>query len=199
MSILCAAVDLPVTGTDNVMSIHDSKKDLDKDQAAAISREDVDLIIRETGFTRFGQIQSLVSTRIGRTINYSERKHISDSLRAAYCTAAEVKREEDDEGHRGVLLFTAYTEDYSIGRLCDEVNRRYAAKHNYNYLSEVLLYEDMLAAIGPSKTHCTWFKVLLLTRLLDTQAEMLHREGIQVRPLSILYHILVIKVTVPLV
>ena len=89
---------------EEIMSIHDSKRDQDKDQESAISRSDVDRIIKDTGYSKFGQIQSLVSVRIGRSINYNERKVISDSLRTAFCTAAEVQREEDDAGLPGLVL-----------------------------------------------------------------------------------------------
>lgn len=166
---------------DEVMSIHDSKKDVNKGEKSLISREEVDLLLEETGFSKFGEIQSLVSTRIGMCIGYGERKVISDSLRAAFCTAAEAERAATDNGHRGILIFTAYTDDYSIGKLCDTVNRRYADKNGYKYVSKVLPYESMMHEIGPYKLHCTWYKVLLLNMFLREEADMLEREGIQVR------------------
>ena len=163
------------------MSIHHSKKDQNKDEAALITRDEVDTIIRETGFTKFGEIQNLVSLKIGGPIGYKDRKVISDSLRAAFCVAAEVKRMEADTGSRGILLFTAYTEDYTIGKLCDTVNRKYAEKYNYKYVSKVLTYAEMLGEIGPNKTHCTWYKVLMINKFLNEETEMLERENIQVR------------------
>ena len=162
------------------MSIRESRSCQIKDEASLISRDEVDQIIQETGFTKFGQIQELVSSRTGKIIGYSERKIISDALREAFCSAAELKRAGDDNGHRGILLFTAYTEDYTIGKLCDLVNSNFAKKNGYQYLSKVLSYNDMLLAIGPKKNHCTWFKVFMLRRFLTDEADMLKKNKIQV-------------------
>ena len=166
------------------MSIRDSRSYQIKDEASLISRDEVDQIIQETGFTKFGQIQDLVSSRTGKIIGYSERKIISDALRGAYCSAAELQRAADDNGNRGILLFTAYTEDYTIGKLCDLVNSEYAKKNGYQYLSKVLSYDDMLQAIGPKKNHCTWFKVFMLRKFLTDEADMLMKNKIQVRKLT---------------
>ena len=164
----------------NVMSIHDSRKDTNKDEESSVTRCEIDLLIRETGSTKFGEVQHLVSTSLGRCINFSERRVISDSLRASYCAAAERKRLELDEGHRGILILTAYSTDYTIGKLCDTINKQYADKHGYQYLSKTLSYDEMMQAIGPDKKHCTWYKVLMLKRLLVEQAESLSKDKIQV-------------------
>lgn len=169
----------PITDR-NVMSIHDSQKDANKDEVSSVTRGEIDLLISETGSTKFGEVQHLVSTSLGRCINYSERRIISDSLRASYCAAAERKRSELDEGHRGILMLTAYSTDYTIGKLCDTINKQYAEKHGYKYQSESLSYDEMMQAIGPDKKHCTWYKVLMLKRLLTEEAESLSRDKIQV-------------------
>jgi hypothetical protein len=44
----------------------------------------------------------------------------------------------------------------------------------------VLSYDEMRDAIGPDKTHCTWYKVLMMKRLLN-DTEYLERNKIQVR------------------
>ena len=162
------------------MSIRDSKNSQNRGEASSITRDEVDQIIQETGFNKFGQIQDFVSTRTGKLIGYSERKVISDALREAFCVAAEKNRADSDNGHRGVLLFTAYTEDYVIGRLCDSVNRKFAEKNGYKYISEVHSYDHMLKAIGPDKNHCTWYKVSMLRRFLIDEADILERDQIQV-------------------
>ena len=162
------------------ISIRDSKRQIGKDEESSITRETVDSLISTNSYTKFGELQKSVSDQLGRVINFSERRIISDSLRAAFCAAAEKKREEDDNSHRGILIFTAYSDDYLIGKLCDSINREYAAKHKYKYLSESLSYGDMMKAIGPRKDHCTWYKVLMLKRLLIDEAENLAKDKIQV-------------------
>lgn len=57
----------------------------------------------------------------------------------------------------------AYSCDYSIGLLCESVNRAYALKEGHHFVSDVLPCEDMLATISPKK-HITWYKVYLLLR-----------------------------------
>ena len=54
-----------------------------------------------------------------------------------------------------VLLFMAYTADYTLGRLCEAVNRAYCARHGYTFRCEVLAPEAMQAAIAP-RTCCSW-------------------------------------------
>jgi len=63
-----------------------------------------------------------------------------------------------------VLMVTAYSDDYTIGSLCEKVNRCYAEKHSYEFLSEVLPLSAMSEAIAPKK-HCTWYKIALLKKL----------------------------------
>jgi hypothetical protein len=162
------------------ISIRESKKgERENDRESLITSSEVDCIIKSTGRTRFGELQRIITNQIGRTIGFPERKVISTSLRAAYCAAAEVKRSTDDKGSRRILLFTAYTEDYVIGNLCDTINKKYAARHGYEYVSQVLPYDDMLAEIGPDKQHCTWYKVLMMKNFLSEQMEMLIEKQIQ--------------------
>lgn len=169
-----------VDRTEGIKSIHESRKDVDKCQKAAMTLEEMQNLIKVNCLTKFGEVQQLVTAALGRCINYSERKLISDSLRSSYCAAAETKRMTEDNGHRGILLFTAYSNDYKIGELCDTINRLYSEKNNYMYLSETLPYEDMMRAIGPYKNHCTWYKVFMLNRLLNSDSEQLSKDKIQV-------------------
>jgi hypothetical protein len=46
-------------------------------------------------------------------------------------------------------------DNYGIGELCEYANRQYAKRHGYGFVSEVLPYDEMLAAVQP-RTHCTW-------------------------------------------
>eukprot|EP01063_Lacrimia_lanifica_P012058 TRINITY_DN18682_c0_g1_i2.p1 TRINITY_DN18682_c0_g1~~TRINITY_DN18682_c0_g1_i2.p1 ORF type:complete len:571 (+),score=186.66 TRINITY_DN18682_c0_g1_i2:51-1763(+) len=70
-------------------------------------------------------------------------------------------------------LFTAYSDDYSIGRLCSAVNQRYCARHGYGWVEDVLPYAAMLDAIAPRR-HCTWYKVVMLRRLMAADASAEH-------------------------
>lgn len=65
-----------------------------------------------------------------------------------------------------VCVCTAFTEDYSIGHICAYVNHKYATLHKYSFHCEIDSYDNMLNAIHP-RTHCTWYKVKLLLKLLE--------------------------------
>lgn len=65
-----------------------------------------------------------------------------------------------------ICVCTAFTTDYTIGNLCAHVNRRYAVKLGYEFISRVLSYDEMMVEITP-RAHCTWYKVLLILELLE--------------------------------
>jgi hypothetical protein len=100
-----------------------------------------------------------------------ESRVVNSVLSAEAVDRAALERKERDasEGgsrsNDGVLICSAYSDDYTIGRLSEAVNRAYAALHGYRFWSVVLPYEDMLGQIAP-RMHVTWFKVLLLRDLL---------------------------------
>lgn len=120
---------------------------------------------------------ALRTSRGGRLLTSTESAVISAVVRSAQATAAfaeaERVRTERDAGATfspsSILLCTAYSSDYSIGRLCEAVNRQYAARHGYRFESVVLPYSEMLEAVAP-RAHPTWYKVLLLRRLLSEAA-----------------------------
>jgi hypothetical protein len=147
--------------------------------AALVTHGEVERLMNSRSAYRFDELQNLVAAHVApRPVSAEDRGVISDVLRARVTAAAVAERERDDVGHRGVLMFTAFTDDYTIGRLVDTVNREYAERHGYTYVTRVLSYEDMLVAIGPRKKHCTWYKVLLLNQLLNDD-EFLHRHRVQ--------------------
>lgn len=119
----------------------------------------------------------LRASRGGRFLSSSESAVVSAVVRSAQATAAfaeaeRVRSERDADAvfrPDSVLLCTAYSSDYSIGRLCEAVNRQYATHHGYRFESAVLPYSEMLDAIAP-RAHPTWYKVLLLRRLLSESA-----------------------------
>lgn len=65
-----------------------------------------------------------------------------------------------------IQLVMSYTTDYTIGTICEQVNRAYASKHGYSFYSDILSCEDMLPKIAP-KLHFTWYKVLILLNLMQ--------------------------------
>ena len=44
-----------------------------------------------------------------------------------------------------IIVCTAYTTNYVLGRLCEDVNRRYCERHGYEFVTEVLTPQDMQA------------------------------------------------------
>jgi hypothetical protein len=76
-----------------------------------------------------------------------------------------------------VLLFTAYSSDYSIGQLCEHVNRQYAHRHGYRFESEVLAYSEMLDKVQP-RQFLGWYKVLMLNRYLNERRKQLVADGV---------------------
>jgi hypothetical protein len=148
-------------------------------QDCAVTPEMVSEIIRNTGTKRFDELQLAVADLVKpRPLNAQDRKSISDALRARICEEASDVRCRDDKGYRGILLFTAYTNDYVIGELTDTVNKRYADRRGYHYLTHVIPYKDMLDAIGPRKKHCTWYKVLMINQFLN-DTEMINEKKLQ--------------------
>lgn len=73
---------------------------------------------------------------------------------------------EEEIPPEDIMLVMAYTDDYSIGRICEEVNRQYASRHRYAFTSSVLSCEDMAQQILP-KLHFTWYKILLLKKIMS--------------------------------
>ena len=52
----------------------------------------------------------------------------------------------------------AYSHDYTIGRLSEEINRMYALNHGYEFSVDSFTYMDMLSIISP-REHTAWYKV----------------------------------------
>ncbi|CAE7611750.1 unnamed protein product [Symbiodinium natans] len=70
---------------------------------------------------------------------------------------------------KDVLLVMAYSANYAPGAICQLVNNEYSNKHGYAFKCDVLTKEDMLAAISPRDAF-TWYKVLMLKRLMNTES-----------------------------
>jgi hypothetical protein len=82
---------------------------------------------------------------------------------------AEALRRLDDMGAAGrkeFLVCTAYTRNYTIGKLCAPINKAYCHQHGYHWIEESEYeYEAMLSAISP-RSNCSWYKILLLKSLM---------------------------------
>ena len=98
------------------------------------------------------------------------------SLQYHYAALDRAGRADEAQG-ASVLLFTAYSSDYSIGQLCEHVNRRYAHRHGYRFESEVLPYSEMLNMVQP-RQFLGWYKVLMLNRYLNERREQLVADGV---------------------
>jgi len=68
------------------------------------------------------------------------------------------------------LFVTSYTRDYKLGDICAPVNRAYCKAKGYGFHSDVQEREDMMKTIAP-RTNPTWYKVVLINRLLDAYAK----------------------------
>lgn len=67
-----------------------------------------------------------------------------------------------------MTVISAYSDNYTIGKLCAHINRLYCGTHGYEFLCHVLPQVDMEAVIAP-RTHCTWYKVKLIIDILTAK------------------------------
>lgn len=73
-----------------------------------------------------------------------------------------------------ITIITAYSRDYTIGRICEAVNRSYAQLHGYGFLADAFDCDEVIQQIAP-KMHFTWYKVLLLLKIMRDQLEDAHQ------------------------
>ena len=133
-----------------------------------LTPEVVEMLMTTHNIKRFDELNKYAERLVApRLLGTEDRRIISQVMRTHVIAEAVAERNQSDNGHRGICLFTAYTEDYTIGKLVDTVNRSYANRHGYHYINHTLTYEEMLLSIGPHKKHCTWYKVLLINQLLN--------------------------------
>jgi hypothetical protein len=67
------------------------------------------------------------------------------------------------------MIVMAYSKDYSIGSLCQQVNECYAKQHGYSFFADVRPPDEMINLIQP-KLHFTWYKIYLLLKLMLDEA-----------------------------
>lgn len=68
-------------------------------------------------------------------------------------------------------MLTSFTSDYSLGWLCAPVNQRYAERHGYAFMSEVLHPNTASDEAHQDDRHPTWNKVQLVHALLQGLVE----------------------------
>lgn len=143
--------------------------------SSVIGEKEVEQFMQETGFDKFHEIQhGLREINGGRLLVAEERQAITSSIAKMISMNASIVRENEllarstamSHASYETLLFTAYSKDYSIGYLCEHVNRMYANRHGFQFRSFVAPYKDMIDELKP-RTHCTWYKILMLRRLLE--------------------------------
>ena len=126
---------------------------------------------------KFQDIQQFASSFLGRNLKTEERNEISKLLKTIKSySRTENELEQNIDGIyednistlKNVLIISSYSKDYSIGRLSESINRAYADKHGYIFHCDEINYSDMLADIAP-RSHCTWYKVLMLLRYLSNE------------------------------
>ncbi|RYG98319.1 hypothetical protein EON65_51580, partial [archaeon] len=75
-----------------------------------------------------------------------------------------------------ITLLTAYSHDYTVGKLCASVNRCYAESKGYGFLCEEFDCDVVSALITP-KLHFTWYKVYLLLAVMKELVSERVEEG----------------------
>jgi len=138
--------------------------------------EQLDSAQKESGL-RFDTFQSLSAYQetSGKTLGPKDLGRALHLLQFHY--AAQDRCDRNDFGGK-ILIFTAYSEDYSIGRLCEHANRRYAASHGYEFESVVRPFDDMIAEVAP-RQFLGWYKVLLLNDYLTAQRQKLEADNVK--------------------
>jgi hypothetical protein len=124
------------------------------------------------GTDNFGEIQTYIRRAVnGRSLSTKEKGIIEQAVYHIRSETASVQRESNAlvSDASQILIATAYTSDYSIGVLCEKVNRLYAAAHGYSFHSVVKPLCEVSQAIHPKK-HCTWYKIVMLRQLFEDVA-----------------------------
>lgn len=106
-----------------------------------ISQADILDAVRATGTTKsFCSNQTYLTKRLGRKPNRLERLVLTNTLKEldkaeALLVATDISQTSDevsvssDVPAENILICTAYSADYTIGGLCELVNKEYANTH----------------------------------------------------------------------
>jgi hypothetical protein len=127
-------------------------------------------VIEETGLTKYHELNKFIQNKLERFPSDNERKCISTGLLAYFKQKADHQRLLDtyldtpNENLSQILVVMAYSDDYSIGKLCAHANRLYAARHGHIFFCCVKSVPDIASDIHP-KTHCSWYKIHVMRQL----------------------------------
>lgn len=69
---------------------------------------------------------------------------------------------------RDIMMVMAYTNDYTVGTVCQLINEQYAKLHGYAFHADVKSPEEMNVLITP-KLHFTWYKIYILLKLMNDE------------------------------
>ena len=107
-----------------------------------------------------------VSTE-NKTLTLEEKRQISKNILLRR-VQNQLSNENDIEIDtiQQVVVFTAYSDNYSIGKLCEQVNRSYCVKHGYKFECFTLSHDEMVTEVSP-RQHCTWYKIKIINKLLS--------------------------------
>ena len=59
------------------------------------------------------------------------------------------------------VVATAYSTNYTIGKLCGAINRKYCASHGYRFIEKEVDLLTFGSALG-TRNHCTWYKIFMM-------------------------------------
>lgn len=141
-----------------------------------LADENVREAVRETGSVSFKIVQEYLTVNmLNRKLTRLERLVLSKNLidlqnqncanRGSNSKTNEPVASSTPKPHE-ILVCMAYSKDYTIGNLCELVNREYASYHGYGFISVVMPYDDMMSIIHP-RSHCAWFKAIFVSKLLQ--------------------------------
>jgi hypothetical protein len=136
--------------------------------------------IDETGCSSFKTIQYNLNAKLGRRLLRHEQRIISEVISERVTFISQTPSSALNDGNalshnhhipqpiqsHEILICMAYSDDYTLGNICELIIRNYALKHGYQFLCQVLPYDEMMRVISP-RHHCAWYKALLIRNLLN--------------------------------
>ena len=72
------------------------------------------------------------------------------------------------------VVTTAYSTNYTIGKLCGAINRKYCAAHGYEFIEKEVDLLTLESALG-SRNHCTWYKIFMMLNYMKDALALLSK------------------------
>lgn len=118
----------------------------------------------------FSNLRNEVKRIINRNLTENELKYITKYVRNYCILQAKQERTSSlkyfynnnviNDNNIKISLIMAYSDDYTIGNLCKEVNQKYCIKHNYDFIIDIHPYKELMRLIKPRK-HPTWYNCII--------------------------------------